>query len=137
MKAKIALLVTAALAGSIATGAATSAMAEGGTLTGAAGGAVTGAVVGGPVGAAVGGVVGAVAGTAIDPPPERVVTYVQEQPMPAQPYVVEQKVVVGKPLPRQVILTPIPDDPTYSYAVVNNQRVIVDPQTYTVVDVVQ
>ncbi|MGV1803876.1 DUF1236 domain-containing protein [Agrobacterium vitis] len=133
MKTKIALIVAAALAGSIAT----SAMAQNATVTGAAGGAVTGAVVGGPVGAAVGGVVGAVAGTAIDPPPPRVVTYVRQQPMPAQPYVTDQQIVVGQHLPRQIVITPIPEDPTYAYAIVNNERVIVDPQSYMVIDIIQ
>lgn len=112
-------------------------LAQEGTVTGAAGGAVTGAIVGGPVGAAVGGVVGAIAGTAVAPPPDRVVTYVQQQPVPAQPVVIERQVVVGEPLPQEVVLTKIPEDPTYAYAVVNNQRVIVDPQTYVVVGVVQ
>ncbi len=106
-------------------------------MTGAAGGAVTGAIVGGPVGAAVGGVVGAIAGTAIDPPPPTVVTYVRQQPVPVEPVVVEQRIAVGQPLPQQVVLTPIPEDPTYAYAFVNNQRVIVDPETYVVVGVVQ
>lgn len=112
-------------------------LAQEGTMTGAAGGAVTGAIVGGPVGAAVGGVVGAIAGTAIDPPPPTVVTYVRQQPVPVEPVVVEQRIAVGQPLPQQVVLTPIPEDPTYAYAYVNNQRVIVDPQTYVVVGVVQ
>jgi hypothetical protein len=133
MKTKIIVSLTAVMMGF----AATSVMAQDGTVTGAAGGAVTGAIVGGPVGAAVGGVVGAVAGTAIDPPPERVVTYVQQQPMPAQPYVVEEQVVVGKPVPRQVVVTPIPDDSHYSYAIINGQRVIVDRERSVVVDVVQ
>jgi hypothetical protein len=57
--------------------------------------------------------------------------------MSAQPVIIEQQVAVGQPLPQQVVLTPIPDQPTYAYAVVNNQRVIVDPQTYVVVGVVQ
>ena len=113
------------------------AQAQNGTVTGAAGGAVTGAVVGGPVGAVVGGAVGAIAGTAIDPPPARVVQYVEQQPLPAERVRVEQDIVVGKPLPRQVVLTPVADDPTYAYAVVNERRVIVDPQTYTVVQVVE
>jgi hypothetical protein len=112
-------------------------LAQEGTVTGAAGGAVTGAIVGGPVGAAVGGVVGAIAGTAIAPPPETVVTYVRQQPVAAEPVVIEQQIAVGQPLPRQVVLTQIPEDPTYAYAVVNNQRVIVDPETYVVVRVVQ
>lgn len=132
MKTKI-LALGAVVLGSIVSPA----LAQEGTVTGAAGGAVTGAIVGGPVGAAVGGVVGAIAGTAVAPPPPRVVTYVQQQPMVAQPVIIEQQVAVGQPLPQQVVLTPIPDQPTYAYAVVNNQRVIVDPETYVVVGVVQ
>lgn len=132
MKTKI-LALGAVVLGSIVSPA----LAQEGTVTGAAGGAVTGAIVGGPVGAAVGGVVGAIAGTAVAPPPPRVVTYVQQQPMAAQPVIIEQQVGVGQPLPKQVVLTPIPDQPTYAYAVVNNQRVIVDPETYVVVGVVQ
>lgn len=111
------------------------AFAQEGTVTGAAGGAVTGAIVGGPVGAAVGGIAGAIAGTAIDPPPPRVVEYVQVQPAPTAPVVIQQPIAVGEPLPQTVVLTPVPEDPTYAYAIVNNQRVIVDPQTYVVVGV--
>ncbi|THV21430.1 DUF1236 domain-containing protein [Peteryoungia ipomoeae] len=127
------ILIASLMAGAVAAPA----LAQEGTVTGAAGGAVTGAIVGGPVGAAVGGVVGAIAGTAVAPPPEPVVTYVRQQPLPTETVVVEQQVVVGEPLPQQVVLTPIPENPTYAYAVVNQQRVIVDPQTHVVVGVVQ
>jgi hypothetical protein len=130
---KIILASCALFAVSIASGA----NAQQSTVNGAAGGAVTGAVVGGPVGAAVGGVVGAVAGTAIDPPPSEVVTYVQEQPAPTTAVTVEQPIVVGKPVPQTVVLTPVPSNNHYAYAVVNNQRVIVDPHTHTVVQVVE
>ena len=115
--------------------AATGAFAQQSTVNGAVGGAVTGAIVGGPVGAAVGGIVGAAAGTVIDPPPERVVTYVRQQPV-QQSVVVQERVVVGQPIPQQVVLTPVPESPTYSYAIVNQQRVIVDPRTHTVVQVI-
>jgi hypothetical protein len=115
---------------------ATGAAAQQSTVNGAVGGAVTGAIVGGPVGAAVGGVVGAVAGTAIDPPPERVVTYVRQQPV-QQSVVVKERIVVGEPISQQVVLTPIPESSTYSYAIVNQQRVIVDPRTHTVVQVIE
>jgi hypothetical protein len=125
------ILVSAAMAA-----LASAAIAQESTVNGAVGGAVTGAIVGGPIGAAVGGVVGAAAGTVIDPPPERVVRYVETQPMPAQPVVVQERIVVGEPIPRQVVLTPVPDDPAYAYAVVNEQRVIVDPQTHTVVRII-
>ncbi len=129
---KIILASCAVLAASFATGAS----AQQSTVNGAAGGAVTGAIVGGPVGAAVGGVVGAVAGTAIDPPPREVVTYVQEQPAPTTSVTIEQPIAVGKPVPETVVLTPVPSNTRYSYAVVNKQRVIVDPQTHTVVQVI-
>ena len=104
-------VLIAAAAGLAATGA----IAQESTVSGAAGGAVTGAIVGGPIGAAVGGIVGAAAGTALDPPPERVITYVREQPVPAQPVVVEREVVVGQPLPQTVELTPVPEAPEYAY----------------------
>jgi hypothetical protein len=132
MKTKI-LAAAAVVLGSIAAPA----VAQEGTVTGAAGGAVTGAIVGGPVGAAVGGVVGAIAGTAVAPPPAPVVTYVRQQPVPTETVVIEQPIVVGKAIPETVVLTPVADDPTYAYAVVNNQRVIVDPQTHVVVQVVE
>jgi hypothetical protein len=131
MKTKILILSAAAL-GMMSTAA----LAEDGAITGAAGGAVTGAIVGGPVGAAVGGVVGLAAGAALDPPPQRVVTYVEQQPL-QQSVVIEQPLVVGKPIPRDVVLMPVPEDTRYSYAVVNNQRVIVDPRTHTVVQIMQ
>ena len=125
-------VLIAAAAGLAATGA----IAQESTVSGAASGAVTGAIVGGPIGAAVGGIAGAALGTAIDPPPEQVVTYVREQPVPAQPVMVQQEVVVGQPLPQTVVLTPVPEAPQYAYTYVNERRVIVDPNTHTVVQVV-
>ncbi len=124
------------LLSAVAALAASGAVAQQGTVNGAVGGAVTGAIVGGPIGAAVGGIVGAAAGTAIDPPPERVVTYVRQQPV-QQSVIVEERVVVGQPIPQQVVLTPIPESPSYSYAIVNEQRVIVDPRTHNVVQVIE
>jgi hypothetical protein len=112
------------------------AYAQSSTVSGAAGGAVTGAIVGGPVGAAVGGVTGAIVGTAIDPPPRKVVTYVQEQPMPSDTVVVRERVVVGQPLPETVVVTPVPDNPKYAYAVVNHERVIVEPSSRKVIQVI-
>jgi hypothetical protein len=129
---KIIIASTAILASVFAA----TANAQNSTVNGAAGGAVTGAIVGGPVGAAVGGVAGAIVGTAIDPPPREVVTYVQEQPVSA-PVRVQQQVVVGKPIPETVVLTPIPSNEHYAYAVVNDQRVIVDPRTHTVVQIIE
>lgn len=113
------------------------ALAQNSTVNGAAGGAVTGAIVGGPVGAAVGGVVGAIAGTAIDPPPQRVVTYVREAPVPTERVVVQERVVVGEPLSQTVAVQQVPENPNYGYALVNDRRVIVEPQSRRVVQVIE
>ena len=115
----------------------TSAFAQSSTVTGAVGGAATGAIVGGPVGAAVGGIVGGVAGSVIDPPPQKVITYVQQAPAPTERVVVKEKVVVGQPLPETVVVTPVPDDPKYAYAIINDQRVIVEPSSRKVIQVIQ
>ena len=104
-------------------------------VTGAAGGAVTGAIVGGPVGAAVGGIIGLTVGAAVPPPPERVVTYVREQPAPVNRVVVEREVVVGQRIPDTVVVTSIPENPAYGYAFVNDRRVLVDPQTGNVIEI--
>lgn len=82
------------------------AFAQSSTVNGAVGGAATGAIVGGPVGAAVGGVTGAAIGAMLEPP-QTVVTYVREVPAPQARVVVEEKIVVGQPLPETVVLTPI------------------------------
>jgi hypothetical protein len=112
------------------------AFAQSSTVNGAAGGAVTGAIVGGPVGAAVGGVTGAIVGAAIDPPPQKVVTYVQQSPAPSTRVVIEEKVVVGQPLPQTVVVTPVPENPNYAYAIVNDERVIVEPSSRKVIQVI-
>ncbi|MGN6548911.1 MAG: DUF1236 domain-containing protein, partial [Pararhizobium sp.] len=112
------------------------AFAGGGATAGAIGGAATGAVVGGPVGAAVGGVAGAITGAIADPPNE-VVTYVQEQPAPSDVTVVHENIAVGSALPADVVVTPIPDHPKYAYAIVNHERVIVDPEQHTVVKIIK
>ena len=109
------------------------AFAQEGTVSGAAGGAATGAIVGGPVGAVVGGVAGAAVGTILDPPPPEVRTVVIEQTTPSIVY--EQPIVVGQALPTTVVLHPVPGYETYYYTVVNNERVIVDPQSRVVLQV--
>ena len=111
-----------------------------GTATGAAGGAVTGAVVGGPVGAAVGGVAGAAVGSALSPDEStRVREYVVTQRRPSVR--LSEQVVVGEPVPSRVRLYPVPSNvglrTTYSYTVVNDQAVLVDPQTREVVEIIE
>jgi len=113
---------------------------SGGVASGAAGGAVTGAIVGGPVGAAVGGVAGAAVGGALTADETtRVRSYVVAQRRPTMR--VEEEVVVGQPLPPRVRLYPVPTrvglSTPYSYTIVNDQTVLVDPQTRTVVQVIE
>lgn len=105
----------------------------GGTVAGAAGGAITGALIGGPIGAAVGGVAGAALGTAVDPP-QQVQTYVVQNR--ADPVYLDGEVVVGAGVPETVTLQPIPDY-EYRYVYVNQQPVLVDPQTRRIVYVVR
>jgi Protein of unknown function (DUF1236) len=107
----------------------------------AASGAAAGAAVGGPVGAAVGAAVGGTVGAAGDvvhgvlaPPPAPVVTYVEREDVPS--VTVQRDVVVGEPLPRSVEVHVIPRHRRYAYAIVNHERVIVDPRTRTVIKVI-
>ena len=110
------------------------AFAQGSTAAGAVGGAAVGAVVGGPVGAVVGGVAGASIGAAGEPPAE-VRSYVVRERQPSVR--VEREVVVGEPLPENVRLYTIPDNSNYEYTVVNDRRVIVEPRTRKVIQIVE
>lgn len=118
----------------IAVMAPTFAFAQASTATGAVGGAAAGAVVGGPVGAVVGGTVGAAIGAAAEPPVE-VRTYVTREMVPSVR--VTEKVVVGEPLPATVVLRPVPNYTEYSFAVVNEKRVIVEPRTRKVIQIIE
>jgi len=112
----------------------TLAFAQASTVGGAVGGAVVGGAVGGPVGAVVGAGVGGTVGAAAEPPRE-VVTYVQHEQLPS--VAVEERVVVGQPLPATVEIRPVPKYQQYSYAVVNDRRVIVEPRTRKVIKVIE
>lgn len=127
LTAAVAMAPGLALAGSYAAHDAATDAAVGGAVAGPAG-AAAGAVVGGTLGAA------ADAATAIvTPPPPPVVTYVEREDIPS--VAVEQEVVVGQPLPRTVVLHPVPKY-HYEYAIVNHKRVIVNPTTRTVVKII-
>lgn len=110
------------------------ALAQAGTVAGAAAGAATGAVVGGPVGAVAGGIIGGAAGTVANPPPPEVRTYVVHEDRPSVAY--EGDVVVGATLPQTVEVYPVPNYKEYDYTVINHKRVIVDPSTRKVVEVI-
>jgi hypothetical protein len=110
------------------------ALAQGSTVGGAVGGAVVGGAVGGPVGAVVGAGVGGTVGAAVEPPAP-VVTYVQREDVPS--VAVQERIAVGEPLPATVQLRTIPKYEHFRYAVVNNQRVIVEPRSRKIVKIVE
>lgn len=109
------------------------AFAQGSTVGGAVGGAAVGAVVGGPVGAVVGAGVGGVVGNAAEPPAE-VITYVERNDIPS--VTVQERIVVGEPVPASVQLRPVPQHTQFRYAYVNNSRVIVDSKSGKVVKII-
>jgi hypothetical protein len=107
--------------------------AQGSTVGGAVGGAAVGAVVGGPVGAVIGAGVGGAVGNAAEPPAE-VITYVERDTTPS--VTVQERIVVGEPVPTTVKLRPVPQHTEFRYAYVNNSRVIVDSRSGKVVKII-
>lgn len=77
-----------------------------------------------------GGTVGV--GAAVEVP-DAVITAI---PREERSVVVHERVVVGEPLPPSVELRTVPNHVEYRYAVVNNQRVIVEPRTRKVIRVI-
>lgn len=128
---RVRFLVTVLAATALAPAAA---LAQNNAVGGAVSGAVIGGVVGGPVGAAVGAGVGGTVGAATEPP-AGVITYVERERVPS--VAVEERVVVGEPLPASVELRAIPEHKEYRYAVVNNRRVIVEPRTRKIIKVIE
>jgi Protein of unknown function (DUF1236) len=109
-----------------------SAFAQSTTVQGAQDGARAGSDVGGPVGGIVGGTVGAAVGAAVEIP-NAVITAI---PRGERSVVVQERVVVGEPLPPSVELRMVPNHTEYRYAVVNDRRVIVEPRTRKVIRVI-
>jgi hypothetical protein len=129
MKSKLAMsLVAASLLAS------SGAFAQSTTATGAVNGARAGGDVGGPVGEIVGGTVGAALGAAVEIP-NAVITSVRGERVPS--VTVQERVVVGEPLPAAVEIRPVPGYTEYRYAIVNDERVIVDPRTRRVIRIVE
>ena len=67
--------------------------------------------------------------------PGEVRTYVQEQKTPSVTF--EGDLAVGTTLPETVEIHTIPDQPEYGYVIVNDKRVLVNPKTRAVVEIVQ
>ena len=114
--------------------ASSSALAQSTTAAGAVNGARTGGDVAGPVGEIVGGTVGAALGAAVEIP-NAVINSVRAER--TDPVIVQERVVVGEPLPAAVEVRPVPGYTEYRYAIVNNERVIVDPRTRRVIRIVE
>ena len=125
------LTVSLLVASLLASGAA---FAQSTTATGAVNGARTGGEAAGPVGEVVGGTVGAAVGAAVEIP-NAVITSILGEPAPS--VTVRERVVVGGPLTPTVELRPVPNYTEYRYAVVNDQRVIVDPRTRRVIRIIE
>ena len=130
---RVRFLVTLLAATAIAPAAA---LAQNNAVGGAVGGAIVGGVVGGPVGAAVGAGVGGTVGAATEPPPGAV-TYVEREDTPSAEVREVEHVRVGTVLPDTVVLHEIPKYKTYRYAVINHERVIVEPRTRKVIKVIE
>jgi Protein of unknown function (DUF1236) len=113
--------------------ASSAAFAQSTTEQGARNGARAGGDVGGPIGAVIGGTVGAAVGLGLEIP-NAVITSVQGERAPS--VVVHERVVVGEPLPQEVVLRPVPNYAEYRYAVVNDRRVIVEPRTRKVIKII-
>ena len=109
------------------------AFAQSTTVEGARTGAAAGGSVAGPVGEAVGGTVGAAVGLGLEIP-NAVITAVQGERTPS--VVVRERVVVGAALPASVELRTVPSHTEYRYAIVNDQRVIVEPRTRKVIKII-
>lgn len=67
--------------------------------------------------------------------PGEVRTYVMEQSVPSVAY--EGTIAVGTPLPETVEVHTVEGHSDYAYTVVNDRRVIVNPQTRTVIQVLE
>jgi hypothetical protein len=67
--------------------------------------------------------------------PGEVRTYVLEQQTPSLTF--EGDLAVGTALPDTVEVHTIPDQPDYSYVILNNKRVLVNPKTRAVVEILE
>jgi hypothetical protein len=70
-----------------------------------------------------------------DEPDDEVITYTRRETVPSVS--VPGDVVVGWTIPSSVQLRTIPNNDRYNYAVVNDHRVIVSPQTRKVIRIIE
>ncbi|TCL75509.1 DUF1236 domain-containing protein [Rhizobium sp. BK251] len=67
--------------------------------------------------------------------PGEVRTYVTRQSVPSVVY--DGDIIVGTTLPDSVELHAVPDASGYGYTIVNERRVIVDPGTHRVIEIME
>ncbi|MEF0943709.1 DUF1236 domain-containing protein [Rhizobium sp. BR 362] len=67
--------------------------------------------------------------------PGEVRTYVTEQEVPSVTY--DGDIVVGSELPNSVEVHTIPSNSDYAYTVINKKRVIVNPHTHKIIEIVK
>ncbi len=67
--------------------------------------------------------------------PGEVTTYVTGHEVPSASY--DGDVAVGSELPSSVEVYPVPSNSDYAYTVINKKRVIVNPHTHKVVEIVK
>ncbi|MDL2406234.1 DUF1236 domain-containing protein [Rhizobium calliandrae] len=67
--------------------------------------------------------------------PGEVTTYVTKQETPSVSY--DGEIAVGTELPSSVEVHTIPSNSDYAYAIVNEKRVIVNPHTHKVIEIVK
>ncbi|NVO12593.1 MAG: DUF1236 domain-containing protein [Rhodoplanes sp.] len=68
-----------------------------------------------------------------DRPPAEVRTYVMHERVPS--VAVAELVAIGEPLPPRVPIQSVPQHDGYSFAVVNERRVIVEPRSRRVIEI--
>lgn len=100
-------------------------------MVGTGTGAAMGALIAGPLGAVVGGAIGGTAGSVATEPEPGVITYIEANPQ--EPVILDGEVVVGAGIPAEVTLYEIPDHAEYRYVTINNQPVLVDPESRQIV----
>ncbi len=77
----------------------------------------------------------AMAQTTVVTVPGEVRTYITEQEVPSVTY--DGDIIVGTELPSSVEVHTIPSNDAYAYTVINKQRVIVDPHTHRIIEVIR
>ena len=104
-----------------------------GAMAGAVAGGAAGAAVGGPVGGVVGALIGAAGIGAAAKPEPSTVTWVEKHPV--APVYLSGDLKTGVQIPPGVDLTPVPES-KYAYINVNDQPVLVDPDSRAVVYII-